>query len=395
MISHETVERFDNGFFSRKYCWDLESIKKEKSVCSGYLLQKVQRKTEASSGFWRFQSSQQDIENMNHEYYEAWLVEDGEIILPNKHLDYHDRWLYTSKTGAWESMLFDYKEKYKTDGTVTMVGDVYWCKAESDVAQYIKASFKPGIVKWAGDLLSSYAFPNEINLCHVFHHAFEASWDFQNDNTFGTYPQTSDGNDQTAIEWIVLNYDSYNHRVLLLSLYGLEARPYKTGNDLVVWENSALRSWLNSSFLKQAFSTEEQSAILTTKIDNSSSQGLYIYRRGDGGDDTQDKVFLLSYAEAKRYLDAVFDGDPHPYGGVKKSRVIPTAYAISQGAWESKSEKTESDMPAGYWWLRSPGGSRNMVAYVQANGCVRDRQSDSKGILVRPAIWLNLESDIF
>ncbi len=43
--------------------------------------------------------------------------------------------------------------------------------------------------------------------------------------TFGTYPQTASGTDKTAIEWNVLDYDAENNKVLLLSHYGLEAKP--------------------------------------------------------------------------------------------------------------------------------------------------------------------------
>ena len=40
--------------------------------------------------------------------------------------------------------------------------------------------------------------------------------------TFGRYPQTKDGTDETPIEWIVLEVDRVNHRALLLSKYGLD-----------------------------------------------------------------------------------------------------------------------------------------------------------------------------
>ena len=44
--------------------------------------------------------------------------------------------------------------------------------------------------------------------------------------SFGTYPQTESGNDATPIEWLVLDYDEDNNRALLLSRYGLDAKPY-------------------------------------------------------------------------------------------------------------------------------------------------------------------------
>ena len=55
--------------------------------------------------------------------------------------------------------------------------------------------------------------------------------------TLGHYPQTAEGTDQTAIEWIVLDYDEVNHKALLLSRYGLDAMAYNkkyTDNMLVL-----------------------------------------------------------------------------------------------------------------------------------------------------------------
>ena len=118
--------------------------------------------------------------------------------------------------------------------------------------------------------------------------------------TFGRYEQdANEENGPEEIEWIVL--DVQDRKALLLSRYGLEAKPYNTENTDVTWEICTLRTWLNSDFRNKAFSAEEQSAILTTTVDNSSSQGHNDLISIDGNN-TQDKIFLLSYAEANRYL---------------------------------------------------------------------------------------------
>ena len=80
--------------------------------------------------------------------------------------------------------------------------------------------------------------------------------------TFGKYPQTAAGTDQTPIEWIVL--DVQDGKALLLSKYGLEMKQYNTEYTDITWETCTLRTWLNSDFLNKAFSSEEQSAILIT-----------------------------------------------------------------------------------------------------------------------------------
>ena len=144
---------------------------------------------------------------------------------------------------------------------------------------------------------------------------------------FGIYPQTKKGTDQTPIEWIVLDYDETNHKALLISKYGLDAVPYNKKYKEITWEQCTLRAWLNGKFLKKAFSAKERTAILITDVDNSSGQG-YSKWNTNGGNNTQDRVFLLSYAEANRYLAVTYDDSNNT-----KSRVTPTAYAIAQGAW--------------------------------------------------------------
>ena len=207
--------------------------------------------------------------------------------------------------------------------------------------------------------------------------------------SFGTYPQTKKGTDQTPIEWIVLDYDEANHKALLLSRYGLDAMPYNKEYTLITWENCTLRAWLNSEFLNKAFSIAEQSAILITKVDNSASQG-YSEWNTDSGNNTQDQFFLLSYAEASRYLDVTTEAS-----NIMISRVAPTAYAHAQDAWTSEKNETADGRSTGCWWLRSLCNIRRSAAVVNAAGFLSIDSIDFDRYLVRPAFWLNLDSDIF
>lgn len=123
--------------------------------------------------------------------------------------------------------------------------------------------------------------------------------------TFGTYPQTALGNDQTPIEWLVLARDG--RQALLISRYGLDAKPYNTKLSSTTWEKCTLRTWLNDTFLNKAFSLTEQTAILTTDVDNSKQQ-CYSGWNPSRENDTKDKVFLLSYAEANKYFGIQYVG---------------------------------------------------------------------------------------
>ena len=89
--------------------------------------------------------------------------------------------------------------------------------------------------------------------------------------TYGHYEQDNNtSNGKEAIEWQVLAVDG--DKILVISRYGLDAQPYNTKDTSVTWETCSLRSWLNGSFLFDAFDIEERQSICTTIVDNSSDQ---------------------------------------------------------------------------------------------------------------------------
>ena len=119
-------------------------------------------------------------------------------------------------------------------------------------------------------------------------------------------------------------------------------------------------------------------------MDNSKNQ-CYSGWETNGGNNTQDKVFLLSYKEAYVYFDVTEDNFSN-----KKSRVAPTAYAIAQGADVNSYCKTADGTDAGWWWLRSPGGIQNYAERVDTRGSLFDYRVDDASGSVRPALWVNL-----
>ena len=209
--------------------------------------------------------------------------------------------------------------------------------------------------------------------------------------TFGRYEQDNNtSNGPEEIEWIVLDADG--DKVFLLSRYGLDVRQYNTKYIRITWETCTLRRWLNDEFMNAAFTEEEQASILMTEVDNSPEQGYYGL---NGGNNTQDKVFLLSYAEANRYLDVTYTNNDNV-----KARVTPTAYALARGAWTKKGCKTAEGVDSGRWWLRSPGRHPNRASHIYGTGAVRDNQCTAHSRLfgydlVRPVLWLNLDSDLY
>ena len=192
--------------------------------------------------------------------------------------------------------------------------------------------------------------------------------------TFGTYEQDNNSsNGKESIEWIVLANEG--NQSLLISRYALDCRQYNAGYKEVTWETCSLRSWLNGTFLKTAFTADEQKAIQQTPVDNSKNQGRSGYSTA-GGNDTTDQIFLLSVAEVATYFSSGED------------RICkPTAYAKTQGAYDNDNVCR--------WWLRSPGYNLYYAEYVWTDGYVGATDVNNVHVAVRPAFWINLECDIF
>ena len=212
--------------------------------------------------------------------------------------------------------------------------------------------------------------------------------------TFGRYPQTASGTDETPIEWIVLN--EQKDKVLLVSRYCLDAKPYNKKDKDVTWETCTLRAWLNEEFLKKAFTKEERKSILLTNVDNSDEQGWafkYYHSPDDAtcGNDTQDKIFLLSLAEADRYsLVTLDDGD-----GAEQTRVAPTEYAKAASIWIDEDHKTLDGQAAVNWWLRSTGVLQNEAIIGSRDGGTSNADVYYDDFGVRPALWLDRASGTF
>ncbi len=222
--------------------------------------------------------------------------------------------------------------------------------------------------------------------------------------TFGAYEQDNNtANGKEPIEWIVLDVDNEANRALVISRYGLDAHRF----DVSVyqgWDKSEIRSWLNSTFLNEAFTAEEQKAIATTtvKTGNNDEWAAFEKKKGwsydnvSGGADTQDKVFLLSLEEAMAYGGYSTLADFY-YNGTDKMKAVPTKYAVAQGAYPyegSDSNYMLNGTGCCWWWLRSPGCYGYCASEVISDGRLHLSDVSNTLDVVRPAFWLNLDSII-
>lgn len=125
------------------------------------------------------------------------------------------------------------------------------------------------------------------------------------------------------------------------------------------YKHSAIREWLNGAFFDTAFDAEEKASVLCTEVDN----GAETTKRAPNAfacENTSDRVFLLSYAEAA----ALFADN-------KDRQKKATEYVKAQGgyAYATRDKKHNNSC----WWLRSPDRNyKNMVRCVGDGGEMSD-----------------------
>lgn len=152
------------------------------------------------------------------------------------------------------------------------------------------------------------------------------------------------------IRWRILNRDGEIATILCDNI--IENKRYDGNSNNYAW--SELRTWLNNEFYNIAFNNYEQNIIQTVIVDNSvKSTGLSVNQ--GVCEDTQDKVYLLSYLEAYNITGNTYSC---------KERLIETSdYAKATGV---KNGYYYGE--GGCWWLRSPTNSRSLAFYVNEKG---------------------------
>lgn len=188
---------------------------------------------------------------------------------------------------------------------------------------------------------------------------------------FGTYEQ--DGANETnaePISWQVL--DIQDGKALVISKYALNSKRFNDSNRDTYWELCALREWLNNEFINDAFSPHEQEKILTTQVTADENPDYTI----NLGNTTNDKIFLLSIAEAEKYF---------PFNDLSGGSCTPTQIAIDNYA-------VVGDLGKCSWWLRTSGSHQDLCAYVNENGYVNSSGDMvvCTGYGIRPAMWISL-----
>lgn len=172
------------------------------------------------------------------------------------------------------------------------------------------------------------------------------------------------------VRWQVLDVNGTN--ALVISDKILDAIPYHYELRSVTWETCSLRAWLNYEFYKTVFDDSIRDAIVTTNNSNPSNSMYGTH----GGNDTRDKVFLLSIDEANEYFET------------------DEVRAASGTKYAKSTRPGVADDGNSSWWLRSPGYEDGNAAIVNYNGSVYTSghivSNDIDGI--RPACWVDISN---
>ncbi len=189
--------------------------------------------------------------------------------------------------------------------------------------------------------------------------------------TFGRYEQDNQlDNGKEPLEWIVL--DVQDDRAMLLSKYCIDTVIFYPKRVPMYWGKSDLRAWMNGEFLNEAFNEEEQALILTTTVKNANPHGM----KG-AGDDTLDKVYLLSKTETLQFFPEMADRVAYP-----------TEYAKSKGC--TVDPKTGSCR----WWTRTSGARNLDICGMRLDGRISSygmQDVDWPTNTMRPVMWVQCE----
>ena len=238
--------------------------------------------------------------------------------------------------------------------------------------------------------------------------------------TFGRFPQTAQSEALSPITWRIL--DITEDAALLISEYVLEQYTYHDQKEDITWEWSNVRSYLNGfdgshnkngidhtgkGFLDRAFTPAERKQIKT--VTNTNPDAPANWNSTPGGNDTEDKVFLLSRDEALKY----FPTDKSRFASPTQYAIYPPTSSGREKLWtcgwtsadnscncniegsadETKIQTCSKAQCVSLWWLRSSGHSSIDAAVVHFTCIVTPRLVDYNAVGLRPALYVYLRSE--
>lgn len=119
------------------------------------------------------------------------------------------------------------------------------------------------------------------------------------------------------------------------------------------------------------------------------------YYGTDGGNNTTDKLFILSVTEV---MNTKYGFDSNNSSIDINRRCAPTDYAVAQGTTQytgpDEIYNTSDNVKACVWWVRSPGLNSSSATIVSYDGSVIDEGAYvyTLSYAVRPALYIKLNT---
>lgn len=189
-------------------------------------------------------------------------------------------------------------------------------------------------------------------------------------------------------KWRII--DLKEDKALILTEDIIELRDYHNKSTDITWKDCELRKYLNGDFYDK-FSDEDQERIIKTINTNPGN----LWYKADGGEDTIDKIFILSLEDVVR-----------TYFG-NSSRLLDNP-GQNQRYWFQRKDENNIKRRATFlnsvwwWWVRTPGKNNRVAVYIHGDGnigiqgngvskrntnVIHPLANDNRGG-VRPALWI-------
>jgi hypothetical protein len=252
---------------------------------------------------------------------------------------------------------------------------------ESDVIHELSESPEP-----LPQILEQLPLPDQIELLEQLQ---SVPTDDRN-----TVQETIPSNPIIVEERVIIRFGRYDWRVLeirdgkalIITDKLTENRAYHNDWTDITWENSDLRAYLNGEFYG-SFNEADRRRIAETPVINNDNP----WYGTAGGNNTMDRIFLLSIDEVLRYFGDSGSLTDRP---AEDNWFISDRYNQNRITRHTDDDYNWDDDHGNWWWLRSPGEEGVRAAYVFDDGILYiDGYYVRRNFLsVRPALWLNLET---
>ena len=204
---------------------------------------------------------------------------------------------------------------------------------------------------------------------------------------FGAYEQ--DGNTKNGkepLEWMILDIDG--DKALLITAKVVDYVK-NTDSKTVLWSKCAVRTWMNDTFYKGAFSSADRKAILTTQVHT--PENPYYLR---GGCDTKDRLFSLSMEEVIQYFETRGKiGDEFITITDPRALTEATPAALQKALKQGDCTAFDTHLS---WLLRDTGDTYCMadvfIYGTDPDDAMLNYTGDYMWDGVRPAMWVKLSA---